>query len=139
MIEKYGVEGYELHKERCAKWREKNREKSKELWKEYCKKNPEYVSKYFKSKKGRALNLISTYSKEDERRKRGKCTLTKEQLIQLWDNGCYYCGETDWHKLGADRIDNSKPHTLENVVCCCASCNRKRGTMNFTDFCDFLK
>lgn len=39
---------------------------------------------------------------------------------------CIYCGETDWRKLGCDRIDNTKPHTKDNVVCACARCNKLR-------------
>lgn len=39
---------------------------------------------------------------------------------------CIYCGETDWRKLGCDRIDNDKPHTKDNVVCACARCNKLR-------------
>ena len=44
----------------------------------------------------------------------------------IFTNECIYCGESDWHKLGCDRKDNSKPHTKDNVVCCCTRCNKLR-------------
>ena len=39
---------------------------------------------------------------------------------------CIYCGDNNWKHLGADRIDNTKPHTPDNVVCSCAICNYER-------------
>ena len=41
----------------------------------------------------------------------------------IFNNECIYCGERDWRKLGCDRMNNSKPHTKDNVVCCCKRCN----------------
>ena len=41
----------------------------------------------------------------------------------IFSKECVYCGENDWRKLGCDRIDNSKPHTMDNVVPCCKRCN----------------
>lgn len=38
---------------------------------------------------------------------------------------CKYCGTTE-HNIGADRIDNLKGHSKENVVPCCALCNITR-------------
>lgn len=44
----------------------------------------------------------------------------------ILDKECIYCGETDWRKLGCDRINNTKPHTKDNVVPCCQRCNKLR-------------
>ena len=79
-----------------------------------------------KTKDGRSQHLIDSYIQQDKKYNRGECTLTTEQLIQLWENGFHWCGETDWTKLGADRIDETKPHTIDNVVCSCSMCNTKR-------------
>lgn len=38
---------------------------------------------------------------------------------------CVHCGETDWTKIGCNRIDNTKPHTKDNVEPCCRNCNCK--------------
>lgn len=47
-------------------------------------------------------------------------------IDNIYSGGCIYCGETDWRKLGCDRIDNTKPYTKDNVVCSCARCNKLR-------------
>ena len=73
--------------------------------------------------------------REDKKRNRGKCTLTAQWIMDyIFTKKCVYCGESDWKKLGCDRIDNSKPHTEDNVVCCCGECNTKRGTKEFEEF-----
>lgn len=100
MIAKYGME-----------WYEKQKQKTKEFKKTF---------------EGRISQLSYNYKNYDMKRFGDVDTITKKQLLDLIKNGCYWCGESDWHKLGADRIDNTKPHTLENCVCGCMDCNRKR-------------
>lgn len=115
-------------------WYEKNKEeyleKRKAYTKEYRKKHNEELTvkkkSYRKTKTGRASYLRDGYILQDKRYNKGQCTLTTNDILEMFDNGCYWCGEKDWHKLGADRIDNSKPHTKENCVCSCLSCNIKR-------------
>lgn len=89
--------------------------------------NAEKLREKRKTPKYRALYLLSGYRRQDRLYNRGECTLTQQDIFDLWEQGCNWCGETDWHKLGADRIDNSKPHTKDNCVCACWSCNAKRG------------
>lgn len=48
-------------------------------------------------------------------------------ISNIFNTKCEYCGESDWHKLGCDRIDNSKGHTKDNCVCACRRCNMLRG------------
>lgn len=122
-INRYGKEAYDKMQQKCKEWKSRNKERVKTTQNEYRK-----------TKYGRALHITSRYAELDKIHNRGECTLTTEQLIQLWDNGCYWCGETDWHKLGADRIDNLKPHTIENCVCCCSDCNNERMGKSFEYF-----
>lgn len=122
-IEKRGKEAYEKMLQQSKEWRKKHKERVIKIQNDYRK-----------TKYGRAIKKVSRYAELDKIHNRGECTLTTEQLIQLWENGCYWCGEKDWHKLGADRIDNSKPHTLENCVCCCSDCNNERRSKSFEDF-----
>lgn len=42
-------------------------------------------------------------------------------------NKCVYCGNEDYKSLGLDRLDNSKGHTVDNVVTACYICNTTRG------------
>ena len=52
----------------------------------------------------------------------------------IFTKPCHYCGEEGWEIMGCDRIDNSKPHTPNNVVPCCDKCNRKRGRRDYEEF-----
>ena len=107
---------------------------------EYRKNNRDkiraQVKEYNSTPKGRAYYLLNAYRREDKAKNRGECTLTKEWIIDNIFSGqcCHYCGKTDWHELGCDRIDNSLPHTPDNVVPCCWECNNKKHTTPYDEF-----
>ena len=85
---------------------------------------------------GRAINLVKRYRQSDKQYNRGECTLTAKWMVNNIFSGqkCIFCGESDWTKLGCDRIDNSLPHTPNNVNPCCEKCNTKRGRKEFEKF-----
>lgn len=137
----------ESHKEEVAlynrtyseKYRDEHREELLEKKREYARTHKDEISKYMKEYNntliGRAANLASSYKQEDERYNRGECMITKEWIVDnIFSKCCMYCGETDWHKIGCDRIDNNLPHTPDNVVPCCGECNKKRGSMPYEEF-----
>ena len=122
---------------------EERKEAQREYQKQYYQDNKEYKRQYQKQYKkqyrqtpmGRALYLISGYKRSDKKYNRGECTLTPEWIVEnIFTKPCHYCGETDWTKMGCDRIDNSKPHTPDNVVPCCDKCNRQRGRKDYEEF-----
>ena len=83
---------------------------------------------------GRAYLLSKNYEKMDKNANRGESTITPEWIIgNIFASKCYWCGETDWRQLGCDRIDNTKAHTPDNVVCSCSRCNieRNRHSMDY--------
>lgn len=157
-VRKYNREYYKAHKRKIAEQREnyyqKNKEKILENKAEYYQENKEHIiqrqteyntknkeevyekrAEYRKTQKGRALNLIGGYRKNDKKANRGECTLTAKWIVEhIFSQPCIYCGETDWTKLGCDRKDNSLPHTPDNVVPCCYSCNCKKRTKNFDEY-----
>ena len=135
----------------CNKqWREKNadymkqwREKNPEYWEQWYginrEKRLEQNKQYKKTPMGRASRLVSSYNQADKKYNRGKCTLTTKWVVDhIFTSKCIYCGESDWKELGCDRIDNSKPHTEDNVVCCCEECNKKRGVKPFEEFLNLM-
>lgn len=100
-------------KERIKRWNENNKEKKLEIQREW-RKTPI----------GRATMLLSAYNQADVNMNRGKGNLTPEWIVDnIFTKSCK-CGETDWHKLGCNRLDNSKPHTIDNVEPCCGKCNQ---------------
>lgn len=124
-------------------YRKKNKDKIQKKHKEWIENHPEYESEYrskyqpeYRStKKGRAKHLLSLYKEKDKKYNRGECTLTSDWIVEnIFTKSCHYCGETDWKKLGCDRLDNSKPHTADNVVCSCAECNVKKCRYSYDEY-----
>lgn len=112
----------------------------KQQHKQYYQDNKDVITEqqkqYRQTPMGRTLNLIAAYRREDKKYNRGECTLTTQWMVDNIFSGqkCIFCGEHDWKKLGCDRIDNSKPHTPDNVNPCCEECNIKRGRKTFEEF-----
>lgn len=140
---KKAIEYYQSNKEkiikRQAEYRQNNKEKIAKRRAEYYQNNKgkliEHQSEYQATPKGRAVNLVGTYKQEDEKHNRGECTLTADWVMEhIFNEPCHYCGRTDWTKMGCDRIDNSLPHTSDNVVPCCADCNRKKARYSYDEY-----
>lgn len=68
--------------------------------------------------------------------------LTPEQVFDLMGKNCVYCNVPPLQKVkrskklynGLDRVDNSKGYTHDNIVTCCGSCNRMKGTLSAQEF-----
>ena len=129
----------EEHKKQRAEYGKQYRQENKIKIKEYLKNNKAKINErakhYRKTPMGRASYLKTGYCRLDKMANRGECTLTAKWIADnILSKHCHYCGESDWLKIGCDRIDNSKPHTEDNVVPCCHSCNSKKKKMNYDDF-----
>ena len=142
-------------------WRAKNQEKVKESQRLFDENHPgrrKEISKKFRdthkekrakenkeyrqTKRGRASSLAVDYKRFDKEADRDPSTLTQEWIVDnIFTSKCIYCGESDWKKLGCDRIDNSLPHTPENCVCACGKCNVERNgrKMSVEEFIAFKK
>lgn len=110
-----------------------------EYWRAYKAAHREHKLElkraWYKTKNGRALNLATNYRRDDKKQNRGESTLTPEWIVNnIFTRRCIYCGCEDWHQLGADRINNDKPHTPENCVPCCVDCNTKRHLQDFLEY-----
>ena len=74
----------------------------------------------------RAHMLVQNYRQEDKKYNRGECTLTAKWVVEnILSKPCSHCGKEGWDVIGCNRIDNSKPHTMDNVEPCCKECNHK--------------
>lgn len=76
--------------------------------------------------KDKISKMLSAYRNKDKKRN-FEFNLDTEFLTKLVSQSCTYCGDTKL--IGADRIDNSKGHTKDNVLPCCYSCNTVRSNM----------
>lgn len=125
----------EQRRQNQRKWYQEHREEILELKKRYRQEHYKKIAEYRLTPLGRASALISSYRQKDHIQNRGECSLTAQWVISnIFTKRCIYCGESDWHKLGTDRINNNRPHTPENVVCCCVKCNKRRNTKDFLEF-----
>lgn len=120
--------------DKIREYKDSHREEAKEYNKRYylehreseLKRKTEYYKEYSKTQMGRAQNQIQTYKLMDERNGFGKDKIdfnARWIVENIYTKPCAHCGETDWHKLGCNRIDNSKPHKKDNVESCCFHCN----------------
>lgn len=81
--------------------------------------------------RSKASKMISSYKFIDKKKTPDSiCDFDIDWLINnIFKSKCVYCGDNK--RLGADRIDNDKGHTKDNVVPCCHECNIAKNR-NFT-------
>ena len=85
---------------------------------------------FLSQKRIKASKMLSSYKHKDKVNNTSICDIDIDWMIEnIVNKPCYYCGDT--HRIGCDRIDNSKGHTKDNVVPCCFECNCARNN-NFT-------
>lgn len=123
--------------ERNKKFKQDNPQYMQDYRDAHKEETYEYNKEYLHSQRGRANSLLNAYRKNDRNHNRGKCTITVDWIIEnIFNIGkCTYCKkEFDWTELGCDRKDSSLPHTPNNCVPCCQSCNSKKGTMSYEEY-----
>lgn len=109
--------------------KEKNREYNRQYYlrnreKEIARKT-EYQKAYSKTPMGRAQMQVQQYKFMDKRNGFDNVIDFDARWIveNIYTKKCAHCDETDWHKLGCNRLDNNKPHTIDNIEPCCFHCN----------------
>ena len=112
---------------------------NKDIHKDYYKRNKEriidyqkeYQVEYDKTQMARANSLLCAYNQADIKRNRGKGDLTAQWIVEnIFTKPCAHCGKVGWNVIGCNRLDNSKPHTMDNVEPCCYECNIKLSKTN---------
>lgn len=116
------------------KYYEKNKEKillySQTHYRENKEAHQERVNNYRKNwcykPIGRASSLLSAYNQADMLYNRGKGDLTAKWIVEnIFSKPCAHCGKEGWKIIGCNRLDNTKPHSKDNVEPCCRDCNLK--------------
>lgn len=120
------------YREYMKRYTEKNRERLNEYQRYYYERNKDEKhfqrmrNKSMDTQNAKAAKMYYSYRRSDREHNRGEGDLTKKWIIEnILSKPCAHCGETDWHKIGCNRLDNSKPHTMDNVEPCCWECNNK--------------
>ena len=121
-------DGYRYECKECQRvYYKNNREKELKRCAKYRLNNREKLSKYRLNNRERYL--INLYKKNDKDKNRENDLTVEWFKENITNKPCLYCGNTK--RIGADRIDNTKGHTKDNVVPCCLLCNQTRSN-NFT-------
>lgn len=80
-------------------------------------------------KRAKASKMLSSYRLRDKKNNTSICDYTLEEMLEVLDKACVYCG--DFNRIGLDRLNNDKGHTKDNTVPCCYECNCARNN-NFS-------
>lgn len=113
---------------------------------EWRRRHPDYDAEYTRRKRAedpvyRASRMLSVYKYQDRKYNRAgrpEDYPDKYEVAELIQKPCIWCGETDWRKMGLDRIDNTEGHIRDNVEPCCRACNLKRQQRTFEEFRDMI-
>lgn len=127
---KHYQDNSERRKEQMKQYYQENAERFKEHNKQYYQDNAEYYKEhqkqYNQTPMGRALYLLNNYNRNDKKHNRGKGDLTAQWIVErIFSQPCVHCGKEGWDVIGCNRLDNSLPHTKDNVEPCCLECNIK--------------
>lgn len=132
-LKEYSKEYRSNNAEKLKLYKDSHKEETKEYNRQYYLKRreeiiaskTEYNKTYAKTKMGRAQRQYQQYKRMDVRNGFDEAIDFDAKWIvdNIYSKTCTHCGESDWHKLGCNRLDNSKPHTIDNVEPCCFHCN----------------
>lgn len=112
---RYYQEHKEKHKESVKRWVKNHREVKRESYRRWREKH---------KVEARADNLLTAYNHKDKESGRGKGDLTAKWIVEnILTKPCAHCGKEGWDVIGCNRLDNSLPHTKDNVEPCCFDCN----------------
>lgn len=79
-----------------------------------------------KKKRLKASKMVSSYRMKDLKKGWNDTNVTIEFMIEsIFPRPCTYCGVKGLS--GCDRIDNDKPHVVDNCIPACKDCNQIRG------------
>lgn len=109
--------------------KECNNKISKENYNKNSQKIKDRTKKYHSyTLIGRACKLVGNYNWMDKKAGREQGDLTPQWVVEnIFSKPCAHCGKTGWNVIGCNRLDNSKPHTKDNVEPCCEHCNHVLG------------
>lgn len=126
----YNKRYLQTHKEELLEYRKRY---YKQYYQTHREELLEYTKQYYQNQYGRASYLLNSYRRIDKS-KGFETNITTDWIVDnIFNSKCYYCEESDWTKLGTDRIDNTKGHTTDNCICACGKCNIERGNRYTVD------
>lgn len=74
----------------------------------------------------------------DAKKRNKELELNYIEIGEIMKRPCFFCGQKENYN-GLDRFDNSKGYLKNNVVPCCAICNRAKSTLTADEFIQHCK
>lgn len=65
--------------------------------------------------------------------------LPRDYAYKMMKTRCSYCNTYEPSKIGLDRVDPTKPHTMFNVMPCCETCNIAKSVMGLKAYISHMK
>lgn len=115
-----------------------------------------YASNYRKIEDPKMVSAHAVYNQpqctRSKIRRYSEADISFEKFLELSQQHCYYCGSPPTNRVnkipkgrknyddywftynGLDRVDSSRPHTLDNCVPCCFLCNHAKQNMTVDKF-----
>lgn len=95
----------------------------------YCKScHQDYQHMRRQTLEGRFSEL-----KKDAKKRGIEWLLTKEDVREMWQKNCTYCGN-EVELISLDRRENKEPYVAGNVSTCCRWCNYTKGQSSLAFF-----
>lgn len=119
---------------------------------ESSKRNQKIMSASNKLPEGESsFNLLYAQYRESAKKRKLSFSMTKEQLKQITQSNCYYCGAPPsarkehrrgngtYFYNGVDRKDNNIGYEADNLVPCCKMCNIAKHSWPYDMFVRWVK
>ena len=140
----YQKQWYAENKEHKKQYYQENKKAIAEYMKQWYAENKKVIAEqrkqYYNTLRGYCINIRNANIRCDRKYGRIGDELpsnypTIEDYMELLQMPDFYDGK-QYHftEMGLDRIDNSKPHTLDNIVPCTTQHNIERQKMSFDIF-----
>ncbi len=143
-FKQYYADNAERLKQYSIAYHTEHRDEHIEKMNQWRADNPEYMKQWYDTIEGYARILRSNNLRND--RKYGRIGANEDPLAPLeyyvWgiQQRDFYDGKQyHWSEMGFDRIDNTKPHTIDNIVPCSTKNNVRRGRKSFEEFVELMR
>ena len=121
-----------------VKWKDKKKEYQKQWMRkkrandiELKEKERQYARDWFENHRERAA---FNNCRKNARIRKYKFELTQNDVTEIINQACAYCGDAPNPFNGVDRKDNNIGYIKDNCVPCCFNCNRAKGELSVEQF-----
>lgn len=130
-MKKYQLENKEKIKQMQKDYYDKNRQARIQNARQWYLKNKDRVNEIrrsnMKTPSGRLRSI-----KSSAKTRKIEYLLTDKEAIEIMTNPCFYCGDNI--PVGIDRIDSNVGYVKDNCVPCCSTCNYMKKDFQQSDF-----